>query len=64
MAPDGEELQKRFRWLNCPPWFPFNAASHAILEPHQTMPLVNWGKFKNVNGKKIMAFLNEKSETN
>ena len=57
IAPDGKEQHtKGLVCLNCVPWFSFNGGAHAILEPHQTMPLINWGKFKIVNDKKIMPY--------
>ena len=51
-----EEHTKGLVCLNCVPWFSFTGGAHAIFEPHQTMPLMNWGKFKIQNDKKIMPY--------
>ena len=54
IPPKDEKTTKGLVCLNCVPWFSFTGGAHAILNPHQTMPLINWGKFKIQNDKKIM----------
>ena len=47
VSPDKEtEKTKGLVCLNCVPWFSFNACDNALCEPHQSMPLMTWGKLK------------------
>ncbi|MBP5534161.1 MAG: hypothetical protein J6Y03_01470 [Alphaproteobacteria bacterium] len=46
---DNDDKTKGLVCLNCVPWFSFTACDNALCEPHQSMPLMTWGKLKGEN---------------
>ena len=57
VAPDGDsQIHKGLICLNCIPWFSFTGGAHAFLDPHQTMPIINWGKLKENGDKLILPY--------
>ena len=57
IAPDNDKADQRdLICLNCVPWFHFTGGAHACISPHGTIPLLNWGKFKEENNQKIMPY--------
>ena len=53
---DDTQNSKGLVCLNYVPWFTFTACENAKLKPHQSMPLMTWGKFKEINGKLIIPY--------
>lgn len=42
--------------LNCNPWFSFTGCQIAIGQRDQTIPVISWGKLKDIDGKKILCY--------
>ena len=53
---DSTQNLKGFVSLNYVPWFTFTACDNAKRAPNQSLPLMTWGRFKEVNGKKILPY--------
>ncbi len=42
--------------LSCIPWFSYTGGTFGKLSSHQSMPILDWGKVENIDGKKILCY--------
>jgi chloramphenicol O-acetyltransferase len=51
------EIRQDLVYVTTFPWARFSQVSHAhIIDPYDAIPRVVWGKFEDVNGRKVMPF--------